>query len=159
MVIMTMTMMMKVMVIIWWGILVRSCDLMWSTTHQTCSTGKHQFAMMEDNHDVARKEQIQSRSQRSSAEEEQAKKWSCDLMCIMWSSHVAIGTSTTWRSLVLRISGTLQHYSVFIRLVSSVSMVTRGSVFRMLIVTVITERVGWLWLANFIALCSWLTLG
>ena len=46
----------------------------YDTTDQTCSTGKHQFAMMEDNHDVVRKEQIQSRSQRSSAEQEQAKK-------------------------------------------------------------------------------------
>ena len=43
-------------------------------THQTCSIGKHQFAMMEDNHDVVRREQIQSRSQRSSVEQEQAKK-------------------------------------------------------------------------------------
>ncbi|XP_065907079.1 protein GDAP2 homolog [Dysidea avara] len=37
--------------------------------------GKHQFAMMEDNHDVVRREQIQSRSQRSSVEQEQAKKY------------------------------------------------------------------------------------
>ena len=37
-------------------------------------TGKHQFAMMNENHDVIRQEQIQVKSQRTTFEEEQARK-------------------------------------------------------------------------------------
>jgi len=95
-------------------------EIMWShvtSCDPACLTGKHQFAMMEDNHDVVRKEQIQSRSQRSSAEQEQAKKWSCDFCIWLDLAYVTIGTNTTSRKLVLRISEILHHYNVFIRLV------------------------------------------
>jgi len=37
-------------------------------------TGKHQFAMMNENHDTLRQEQMQVRSRRTTLEEEQAKK-------------------------------------------------------------------------------------